>query len=765
MAYSSKSEAIATLTNGFTDSTSSAIYPSNTSFNSSTIFYTDQAKTVLLPSGSYVFPTNYRTLWVSVGNDGKFNSTPEFLFTTASDTSWVEYKVFSQQTDEREQPVPYVVTLTGSLLTNSYYIDNPGSTARQWVTNMSNWSTSQLVNLDLSEMAGYDILFYFGEYDEYHRFNNYYDSTFFVHIKQNLDRQTISTEDIYTKNYFFRPDYWYATSSINQTTFFKRGLFLTPIENKKGVKKYNLINDLYVHDVLQYDKTTVRTSTRKQRGVDIELYSTDTKYNTTYYLNGSPNAYQYTNTAYTLVPEAGIIQDQPNALIYTFAAAWGYPYVVANMQHQVNLTATLRSMYLGVFSGTFTYTEPGTGTVYTADYAQANPYEWRCTYGSGNGSPDQLTNLFVSDLSNSKKVSNWFWDFEWYTVLNSDENGMRGVFECYKNAKAYVVSHSLSDIDTKITWYAGGVYTQQNNFVKNNSGVNYTTSSYTTSPMYSDYDNYYISGANKSVLENRYWAAGLDYIEYFSHSFVSNYLNDYNEYYYFYKLCHQHDISDKLIIGQLGSNHQIPIASFIFNVYETILGSSMQAKLKAFRDTGDVAPAKPDVSPDFWQSLAAWSFGFADGCFNWDTPTWWLEYYSDLYFPLYYPGTTTPYPPESFKNDFAGLDWFYCTIAHMYQNKDIIEANTDWFYVPQDKGGGVFTSGQENYPFTLSIYQRPLVAAKFSADGTEALVLALNPFNNGYTKSTVNVQVVNGHTMSIDMWGTYTTIMRVKINI
>ena len=111
----------------------------------------------------------------------------------------------------------------------------------------------------------------------------------------------------------------------------------------------------------------------------------------------------------------------------------------------------------------------------------------------------------------------------------------------------------------------------------------------------------------------------------------------------------------------------------------------------------------------------------------------------------------------------SNVDWVYAGYLQVAQNKDIVEANTSWL-VPGVYKNSNFTTGTGNYPVSLYANQVPLCRYKLSADETEALVIITNPFNNGYTKQTHTVQLPakNNYTFTVDTWGTYTTVMRLK---
>ncbi len=92
----------------------------------------------------------------------------------------------------------------------------------------------------------------------------------------------------------------------------------------------------------------------------------------------------------------------------------------------------------------------------------------------------------------------------------------------------------------------------------------------------------------------------------------------------------------------------------------------------------------------------------------------------------------------------------------------IVEANTSWIK-PEIFYNGNWLTGEDNYPTTLYYVQAPLSAYKMSSDGTEALVIITNAFNNGYTKAThtLRLPTKSNYQFSVDTWGNYTTVIRI----
>jgi hypothetical protein len=153
-----------------------------------------------------------------------------------------------------------------------------------------------------------------------------------------------------------------------------------------------------------------------------------------------------------------------------------------------------------------------------------------------------------------------------------------------------------------------------------------------------------------------------------------------------------------------------------------------------------------------------------DGLYMWDNPNT-------------YGGEFNVYPQEYTQDyyiygnnseiDNSTYDWLYIGYWQVEQNKDIVSANTSWIR-PQVFYNGAWTSDTDannsNYPVMLYNKQAPLSAYKLSADGTEALVIMINPFNNGYTKETfkIRLQTKDNQEFDIDLYGNYTTVVRIK---
>lgn len=764
MAYSNKADAISKLTSGLVDNDSSKIYTSDTNYNSNTIFYSNAAKTQLLPAGNYVLLTNYRTLWVVIGNDGKIVGTPEFLFDSAPETSWANDKLYN--TDPWVNPgrtsVSYTnITISNNLITDTYWADNtyPGY-SKQWSCNMGAYNTSAMTNIDVSEMKGFDLMFYTGAYGGFRQYIAGKARTFFVHVGQNINRQTIFIENGITKIYYFKSDYWYAKENVNSVTFFRRTptIQVGDLKNQYGLNKsYDSMED-YTMDILYLDKQTPRTSTRKQRSLlDLENFYGNTRYDTTDQIAyGTVPTFYNRNVSRGYGKSNGIRFDQPICITESFAANVGRTYVVTDpgappffSYDNIVMTAMFRSMYLEQFTGT--WTQWGMSTT----YQEANPLQWTCGLNtpSQNNNPNHPIRILIDNWQ--AKPRGWYWDMENYAALYQDDIGMRGLLECAKISRNYCVANNLLDSNQKIVWYADGVYRVENYY----QIADINSSNYTTAPLYLDYAGYMTGAITRQQLQGGYRPVIYDYAELGHYSFVLNYIHEYNPKYYFYLLCHSTDITRKLLNERFGNNnHGVKVSVYSWTMHD-VLGAESELNVVINWSTG--LASRADHSPDFFQSLGAWGFGYADGVYQWNYGSSNVEDLDDFTSPLeldnYLTGASAPI------NNFASEDWVYWTQYTMFQNKDIIEASTEWIYANQDKGGGLYTSGSENYPMALYAFQRPIITMKFNSAGTEALILAINPWNNGYTKSSKNIKLPNNTVISIDMWGNYTTIVRIKL--
>ena len=94
------------------------------------------------------------------------------------------------------------------------------------------------------------------------------------------------------------------------------------------------------------------------------------------------------------------------------------------------------------------------------------------------------------------------------------------------------------------------------------------------------------------------------------------------------------------------------------------------------------------------------------------------------------------------------------SVYSLKQNEDILLANTNWVFPvsPWLAAGGFFHASTK----------QPLVAYKLSSSGTEALVLAVDVYNEDMLPKTINV-TINGQNQQIKIIYKFTSIVRVQL--
>lgn len=160
---------------------------------------------------------------------------------------------------------------------------------------------------------------------------------------------------------------------------------------------------------------------------------------------------------------------------------------------------------------------------------------------------------------------------------------------------------------------------------------------------------------------------------------------------------------------------------------------------------------KPAASFTYMQSFAAWMTAIADGFDIWEyreflenQSTW--ERIDQPQFDYQPPH----YPYKSFK----GVDWAMSSVYSLKQNEDILLANTEWVFPisPWVAAGGFFHASTKH----------PLIAYKLSSNGTEALVLAVDSFNEDMVPKSLNVSI-NGQNQEIKIIYKFTSIVRIQL--
>jgi DUF971 family protein len=727
MAYSSKADAVAKLIQPKTDHNGLNLYPNNLLFDSTTIFYSNSAKTILATAGNYVFATNYNSLYVTLGSDGKIIGTVSNLNADSSDTTWIDDRIYDNGNLVSNQCNigGTSLSITNNVITDAVWFTRQYTNSKAWIINNGILNTSDLVNINVSDMKGYDLMIYTGEYVNYNWIDNNVIQAF-CHIKAEANRQTIFGNKIY----FFKPDYWIPNPSFTGgVTYFRRMPNITSINDRYGRKKLWIDMVTPVHDFAE-NYGVPRTSTRLNKGITHIL---------------PKSAYGYTQT-----PSKDKKIDFRNDEWIIGATAFvkfGYtPENINSIWFDNNLDNMAVTMIESLIVNDSTWDggiSPTTGIAYKT----ANPYHWKTTNNSGTNSdksPFEGLKYFYYNVaySNGDQVQ---FDGEYYPKGIISSMFGQAFNELRKNVKQLIL-YDINEIgngavDVNFSQYAnGGIYISD-------TWANITTSNYTSTNMYNAYHNYVINNSISlnSIISNKFYIGGY---EAYQLSFITKYQTHPIWNFSIYALVHSFDISKKAF-AELWTTADNRTRCMIYTwIREEILPKDPSNA--NFRLTNPIQNgARPDQSPSLNQSLGVWGMAYADGFFAWNETA-----------GLDIDEFNTNDPCQQLGR--ASWDWVYVGYWQVWQNKDIVEAATDWLVPDYEKSAGVWTTTTENYPISLFAFQRPLCRYKLSADGTKALVICVNPFNNGYTKAThkFRLPAKSNYEFTIDTWGTYTSVVR-----
>jgi hypothetical protein len=179
---------------------------------------------------------------------------------------------------------------------------------------------------------------------------------------------------------------------------------------------------------------------------------------------------------------------------------------------------------------------------------------------------------------------------------------------------------------------------------------------------------------------------------------------------------------------------------------------------------------KPMVFPSSMHNAAVWAFAFCDGGEMWNEPfplTENKEYLGGKLIRnrqgidisgVFGPDQNETYAVQNFRNvdRWEGGKWA------VSQNKDIVEAKTDWFFVPTARKDKPFTQGSETLP-SASLYDRtPLAAVKLSEDGKTALALIYDAWNDPLKQNEISLKI-GDKTQKVKVFGRYTSVVRIKL--
>jgi len=799
MAYTDLADARSKVINPREEHNSIILYASNAAFDLTTVFYTDVALTTLASAGKYWVATNFTSYFIELNASGMLVSLPVVGISAGTDTSWVEDRLYSGDTKVSNQWIVggTEMVLFGYILTDFVWASRPYTNSKRWAANNGPINSTPLVDINLSDMKGFDIIFYTGEWDGT-KFVSYNFTYGFVHIADDGTR-TIETSN---KKYYFKPDYWIPKNDFDSVSFFRRMPNVNKLKGKNGThEKYFSDMSYPYHDIVKPDSgRTSRTSTILNKGITMrrQFFKSPT---------GGGQPYRKVYQDFLDSPQTEYITDNnPNIKLnfnddQPFKQGIAYSYgvtagdVTVSPTWDARIVAHMESLI--VDDATWASGTASNGI----PYATANPYHWKCRgiaadWASGTNYDQSMMGgaglqaFYYFDnpptLYAPQNAIHVQWDFEY--LPSAQTNEICG--QVFKNmvlvcegkiwgpnvAPFFGIDQgALGAVKPKYSIYGGGIYNRAAEG-SGTSGWGYITAgNYAVSDLYSDYHNYYTNGTISYATMTGYRAFYKGAIDVLGYMFVTNYQNKINENWYFYNLVHSYDITRK-IIGEIGTANatdysSIRVCSYFWRYFEPVSsGTDVAFCRQAFDYGGILRGDRPEVSPAMLQSLAVWSFAYADGMFLWDdsimgeerqrliddSTTYGLNLLTD-------DRIFTQYVGDTLMIGKGAHDWTYVGYWQCVQNKDIIEANTDWLVPDYYKtGAGAYTTGTENYPVSLCGNQIPLCRYKLNAAGTEALVIITSPFNNGYTKEThtLRLPAKSNYSFTVDTFGTYTTVLR-----
>lgn len=736
MTYFSKADAVAKLTASKQDHSFQNLYSNNLLFNSTTIFYTNPAKTITAPAGNYVIPTNHNSIFMTLDSLGKIVGSISHTDGQSVDTTWIDDRIYSGGVLVSNQANigGTDLTISGNVITDNVWTSRPYTNPKRWQINNGSLNTSALVNIDVSDMKGYDLMIYTGEYTNFSWVNwNWIQA--FCHVKADLNRQSIFGNKIY----YFKPDYWIPNSAFTGgVTYFRRMPNITTINDRYGRKKLWIDMAIPAHDIAE-NYGIPRTSTIMNKGISHS--SAFNTYGYSYTPSSKDKKFTATGDFWVLAPLSWLV------LGYVDVALMGG---LMNEYYQNWVIAMIESLIVDDYTWA-NGSSPTTGF----SYQTANPYHWTTSFGSGtnsgNNSPYQWLSgiYYASNELNGDQVQ---FNAEYY-YKHSQSSIFAQAFEELKFNIKNQILYGINEIangavEPNFSAYGVGLYTTNGSNEWNNDsfGNPITPANVLSSKMYDHYHNYYINGTlNYSQIVDYKFALGSQSA--YQMLYISNYQVDAKWQFQIYSIVHNYDITKKILSELWGTGDNFNRAMLYTWNRQEILGDAGNKNVRM--NLPFLNGSRPDQSPSMNQSLGVWGMAYCDGIFAWNENVGML-----------FDEFETARPQQQLGR--SCWDWIYVGYWQVWQNKDIVEAPTNWLVPQFEKSAGQWTLGNENYPIHLFANQRPICRYKLSVDGSTALVICTNPFNNGYTKAThtFRLPASSNYTFTIDTWGTYTSVVR-----
>lgn len=802
MAYSSVTDAKTKLLDPTVEHSSIVLYGDSNSLSQTTTFYTNASLTSLAPAGNYVIPMNYLSYYITIGSNGKMTSLPQPLSVESSDTSWVDDSVYQNETKVSNTNYAGSGTYGGTAmsldtstlkLTDTIFNSRPVQSGmyKVWVVNGGTKNSNALTNIDLSDMKGYDLQIMSGDWQttgrtyQGHATSEGFSSTILtqttavVHLAADPNRIT----KVGNVTYIFKPDYFVSAASYDPMSYHKRLPDALPIKDTKGYQK-QLLDLLAPNSDLWYKGSTPGSTTRTRRTPTRHKKGQYTRYETVSKRFPSENA--TAGDPYNAVGEDRYYYEREYFTNFYDKITFDYDeWIKGSVARGAGVSfssVTAEQAFAMMKSLTVDDYTWANGSVLGINYRDINQYHWTTAINSGTGwsgdSPaNKILDFFINTSANgNSRVRDMDWEV--FGQYGTSEELGTSFNACYQNAKTYALNNNLipnGGFIPEIGYYGGGPY-NSTLFGQTDRGWFYvlnatSLSNLKSKQIFKDYNDYLVAGTQtwQNTITN-------DVFRSICPSFNRFYATDYNHYvnpsWFFYAFVHNYDITKKLLTDILGSTSAEPkrVMSYFWHYSEPIDASDLGFERKGWDKWQNlfILQERSEVPPSMMQSIAVWSMAYADGIFLWSPHEVDVE---DREAYSYWVGQ--PYVNEQKTTSaFGGLtnrqhglnDWLYVGYRQIMWNKDIVEAaNTSW-EKPEIYFGGSWLTGQNNQPTTLCYQQAPISAYKLSADGTEALLIITNPFNNGYTKVTHTLRLPSKSNaqFNIDTWGTYTTVVRIK---
>lgn len=791
MAFTDITDARSKVINPREEFNSVILYASNADFDLTTIFYTNSGLTTLAPAGKYCVVTNYISYYIELNASGMLVSLPTAIMTSTTDTSWVDDKLYSGDTKydnwigESGSVGGTSMILINNVLSDLSWTSRPYTNPKRWACNNGPINSTPLVDINLSDMKGFDLLFYNGEWDG-SKFVTYNFSYAFVHLAPDPAR----ISETANKKYYFKPDYWIPNTTFDSVSFFRRMPNVNKLKGKNGTHEKYFVDFGYPYnDIVKPDSgRTSRTSTILNKGITHrrQFYYDPTTGSGTPYRKLYQDFLDSPQTRYTTSNDPNIKVVFHDDSVFRAGVAWAYrvPFddVKDNDEWGQKLLAHMESLIVDDATWLDGYASNG------IKFTTCNPDHWKAdVWASGTdynksigGSMEQF---YYHDnpptLYAPQNAAHINLDFEYPDPARYSESCGIAFSKmhttCYNTITVGIGQGAAGAATPKYSLYGQGIYNTTAEG-PGTSGWRYiTAANLTTTDLYSDYHDYFTNGTKAYNTMIPYMAFFKGAIDVIGYSFINNYQNRINEDWHLYSLVHSYDISKKIItaIGVEKSQDysSIRLCGYFWRYFEPVAtGTDVGFARQAYDYAGILRGDRPEVSPSMLQSLAVWCFAYADGLFLWDDSIIGEERQrlindsianglnlltDDRIF--------TQYVGDTLMIGKGAHDWTYVGYFQCVQNKDIIEANTDWLVPDYYKTvAGAYTTGTENYPVSMYANEIPLCRYKLNAAGTEALVIVTSPFNNGYTKEThtFRLPAKSNYSFTVDTWGTYTTVLR-----